>query len=332
MNPSPEIPFDSRRLTRWVGAFVMCAGILVGCDSSDSKPTPQIASFEKNAEAVRFVRTLREDTNSGKKPSPADVQQLKELALQYPGESFIEEIHTSLLQGHGDWEGISAYLEAKEELTEEERFTLTRAYLRIANYTSAQAAIQGFAAAHAESVEAHLLLGRSHYFLGEHAPAEAAYDKVWEKMLSQGHTTDIAYKAMILFDRGEPGQALPLLRGALQAAPNSIPVLNSLSRVLAAVGEVDEAQTHSATVARLQDAFSKETAHKERRASRIFALNKALGAGDLDGCERMIFNFLEDANEGFADELLRFLERLYRQAGRESELTDVLKRARSVRQ
>ncbi len=318
-------------ITPLLGGIALCLGLCVACDSAGTEAVPRVARFEKNDEAVRFVRSLREGMNSGGVPPTADVQRLKALALQYPGEEFIEEIHLSILQGLGDWEGIATYFEAKQELTEEERFTLTRAYLQLANYAGARDAIEALSTAHGTSVEANLLLGRAHYFLGQYDQAVTAYDRVWQQILSQGHTADIAYRAMIHLDRGETAQALALLNGALKANPNSVPVLSSLSRVLASLGRLEEAEVHSATVARLQDAYSQGTAYKERRASRVFALNKALGAGDIAGCERMVFDFLPDADEGFADELFRYLEKIYRLTNRDAELTDVLQRARSAR-
>ncbi|MFT5292051.1 MAG: tetratricopeptide (TPR) repeat protein [Planctomycetota bacterium] len=283
-----------------------------------------------NAEGVRFVQGLKESSDKGVRPPQRDVQRLKKLALQYPGESSIEAILTSLLIELEDWEGLSTYFEAKEDLNQQDRFTQTWAYLNQMDYPSARATIEAFAKANGESMEAQRLLARACYLSGDYDLAAASYDSVWDKMLSQGHTADIAFRAMIDFDRGEIQRALSLLNGALLATPDSIPVLNSLSRILASQGKLKEAEIHSNHVARLQEAQYRKVTDQRRRSSRVSTLNAALEDGDFAGCERMIFQWLPDESGSFAEELVLFLERMYRMTGRESELENVINRARAA--
>ncbi len=322
-------------LRRVLGGCALCA-CLMACgsgadDSTDSGNAAQPANFEEDAEAVRFVRGLTDRVAKGEVPSQPDVQRLKELALMYSGEDSIEAIHMSLLVKLEDWEGLAVYFQAKPELTPDERFTLTWAYLKQMDYLRARGAIEDFARTHGESLEAQRLLARACYFLDEFDLAAGAYDKVWDQMLSQGLTTDIAYRAMIDFDRGDIPRALSLLNGALQATPNSVPVLNSLSRVLASQGKLQEAEGYSKRVTRLQEAHNQTISNQRRRASRVIALNTALGEGDYTACEQMVFQWLPDAEEDFAAELVLFLEKIYRLVGREAELDDVLNRAQAAR-
>ena len=315
----------------WVsGIAVPCLVLLGGCDSGGPERDAPAANFDRNGEAVRFVRGLRENVNVGQRPAAEDVERLKQLALQYPGEPFIEEVHLSLLPVLEDWEGLVIYLRAKGELDANERSLLSRACIRLADYAGARDAILPAAQAAPQSIEANALLGRACYFLGQFAQAKAAYDRVWEGMLAEGRVTDIAYRAMIDFEAGESERALGILAGALKAAPESAPVLNSLARVHASQGNMELAETYSAKVARLQDAFAKKSSDKVKRAARIFALNKALSAKDYQECERMVFDFLPESNQSFREELYRFLERLYKSAGRQAEFPAVLERARAI--
>ncbi len=297
----------------------------------DSGSSPRPVSFEEDAEGVRFVRGLSESMANGQTPPHRDVQRLKKLALLYPGAGSIEEVHTALLMGLEDWEGLSTYFEAKEDLTPEQRFTLTWAYLKQLDYLRARQVIEVFAESNDDSVEAQRLLARACYFFDDFDAAAAAYDKVWDQILSSGYTTDIAYRAMIDFDRGEIPRALSLLNGALQAVPNSVPVLNSLARIYASQGKLQEAEFYGNQVAILEEAHDRKVSDQRRRSSRITALNLALEKGDYAGCEHMVFQFLPEASDDFAEELILFLTRMYRHVGREADLPDVLSRAQSAR-
>ncbi|MCP5023344.1 MAG: tetratricopeptide repeat protein, partial [bacterium] len=239
--------------------------------------------------------------------------------------------HTDLLTGLEDWEGLSTYFEAKEDLTSKQRFTLTWAYLKQLDYLRARQTIEALAESNGDSVEAQRLLARACYFFDDLDTAAAAYDKVWDQILSRGYTTDIAYRAMIDFERGEIPRALSLLNGALQAVPDSVPVLNSLARMYASQGKLQEAEFYSNQVARQEEAHDKKVSGLRRRSSRIAALNLALEKGDYPGCERLIFQFLPEASDDFAEELILFLERMYRLVGREADFPDVLNRAQSAR-
>ncbi len=318
-----------------LGGCALCA-CLMACgsgadDSTDSGNTTQPANFEEDAEAVRFVRGLTERVAKGEVPPQPDVQRLKKLALMHSGEDSIEAIHTSLLVKLEDWEGLSVYFQAKPELTRDERFTLTWAYLKQVDYPRARKAIEDFARNNSESLEAQRLLARACYFLGDLDLSAEAYDKVWDQILSQGLTTDIAYRAMIDCDRGETSRALSLLNGALQATPDSVPVLNSLSRVLASQGKLQEAEGYSKRVAQLKEAYDQKASDQRQRTSRIVALNTALGEGNYTACEQLIFQWLPDADEAFAAELVVFLEKIYRLVGREAELSDVPNRVQAAR-
>lgn len=328
-------PDEKRRLLRTLGGGALCA-IFAACGQGvpepvDSDSSSQPANFEANVEGVRFVRALGESMANGQQPPLQDVQRLKKLALLYPGVGSIEELHTALLTGLEDWEGVSTYFEAKDDLTPEERFTLTWACLKQQDYPRARQAIEAYAGSNGDSVEAQRLLGRANYFLGEFDSAAAAYDKVWDQILSRGYTTDIAYRAMIDFDRGQIPRALSLLNGALQAVPDSIPVLNSLARILASQGRLEEAESYSNQVARLKEAHDRKASAQSRRSSRIMALNLALETGDYAGCERLVFQFLPEASDDFAEELILLLDKMYTLAGREADLPDVLSRAQAVR-
>ncbi|MCP5022181.1 MAG: hypothetical protein GY930_10425, partial [bacterium] len=135
-------PDGKRRHLRMLGGGVLWA-ILAACghgapEPADSGFSLQPASFEEDAEGVRFVRGLSESMANGQMPLHRDVQRLKKLALLYPRAGSIEEVHTDLLTGLEDWEGLSTYFEAKEDLTSKQRFTLTWAYLKQLDYLRAR--------------------------------------------------------------------------------------------------------------------------------------------------------------------------------------------------
>ena len=331
MSPLPSPLIHPKR---WLPAPLLLGAVVclvTACGPKEADPTPQTSSFLQGSEDHGFVLALQSRVSQGQGADLSEVRRLKALALRYPGEELIEELQHSLLLAREDWEGMTTYYEAKANLGAEERLTLTRAHLRQMDYQGARQAIERYASGNPDAVEAQRLLARACYFLGDYRTAAMAYGRVWDQMLAQGLTTDLAYRAMIHFEEGEVPQALGILQGALRATPNSVTVLNSLSRVLAAQGQEAQARQFSERVAQIQAAFGDQAAAKERRASQVHALNAALTAGDFTECEALVMRFVPTADEAFAEELYQFLERLYRKAGRESEIQSALERARAAR-
>lgn len=303
------------------------SSLLTGCDSGSQKATPEVP-FEKNGEAVRFVRGLREALVSGRRPPNEEVQRLKAIGIEYPDEAFVSEILLSILPALNDWDGMALHFEAKSQLTMAERGTLARVYIKQANYGAARDVIQPVVDAAPSDIEGNALLARAHYFFGDYDLARKHYDRIWPAILTEKRLGDMTFRAMIHFDDGQATRALEILEAALDGAPDSIALHNALGRILAAEGRQAEAEVHSARASELQEELNRTETSAVLRAARIFALNRALEAGDTDGCQRMIFEYLPDSDANFQEELYRFLTGIYRAAGRELEIPAVLERAR----
>ncbi|MFT7484432.1 MAG: tetratricopeptide (TPR) repeat protein [Candidatus Paceibacteria bacterium] len=310
--------------------LVILSALLSSCGQEAAMPKAAVVAFEKNDDAVRFVRSVRESLSQQSRPSSGDVQRLKSIAGQYPDESFIEEVLVSILPALSDWDGLASYYEAKSELTEQNRITLTRVYIKQGNYAGAREAIRPIASAQPQHVEANALLGRAHYFFGEYAEAKEVYDRVWDSIVVEQRLGDITYRAMIHFDEGNPARASEILEAGLKVSPNSIALHNALGRVLFAEGKDAQAIVHRDRVGELQDELSRAETGQMLRAARIFALNRALKSGDMDECQRLIFEFLPKSDAEFQQQLYQFLESMYRTAGRAEEIPAVLSRARQI--
>ncbi len=313
-------------------SFLLIASVLglvvCACDSGSQEVMTPRASFEKDAESVRFVRSIREGLNQQRRPPSEEIQKLKVIANKYPDEPFIEELLISLLPALKDWDGLAVYYEHKSALDTEDRSMLARVYIKLADYGRARDVIESVVQEQPMNVEANSLLGRALYFFGEYDRASECYDRVWDSIVSERRVGDITYRAMIHFDEGQAERAVEMLKAGLEDSPDTAVMHNALSRVLAAQGKLDEAEVHSARVHELQKELSRVETSQMLQAARTFSLNRALQAGDMPKCQRLIFEYLPDSDPAFQEDLYRFLESLYRVNGREDEIPAVLERAR----
>jgi hypothetical protein len=321
----------ARRGLPFLRAFLLhavcaAAAALGACGGSEPPSTP--ATFEEDAEAVRLVRSVREGLAQGQRPGTADVQRLKDIARRYPEDAFVEQAIMGVLPPLLDWDGMVAYLEGKDALTDEQRMLLTRVYIQQAAYERARLAITPLADREPENVQANALAGRANFFLGENVTAARYYDRVWPGILEQGLDAEIANRAMIHFDADELDRARELLENELVGTPDSIELCNALSRVLAAVGDAEGSAMLSARVSKLQEALSLSEQRGKLRAAQTNALNEAWGERDFDKCLSLVYEILPGADESFREELYGFLAGMYKAVGREEEVPAVLQKAR----
>lgn len=321
--------------TRGIGRGLLLALLLLpqlgGCGGEaggeDARPA---VPFEQDDEAVRVTRAIREALAQGSRPGVEEVQRFKAVAMRHVGTPFVEEALLALLPALKDWEGMALYLMAKPALTDDEAKLLTRVHIKRADFASARDLIRPLADAAPEDLEANTLAGRSYFMNGENEDAALCYDRVADRLLPEQRYHDLAFRAMIHFDEGASGTARELLVAGLAAAPDDIVLNNTMARVLAADGELEEAERHSQRVLELQQALSERETGQMRVAAQIFEINRSLRAGDVDGCRERIYRLLPEADEDLCNQLYRFLESLYQRAGREAELPAVLQRARSI--
>ena len=316
-------------------ALVACAFVLFGLGScggegtTGSPPPGNHIPFEKDADAVRIVRGVRESLASRTRPSSDEVQSFKEVANRYADEPFIQEAVIALLPALEDWDGMATFFESKSELDDTDRKLIARIYIRQANYGAAREAILPLAESQPQDVEANALAGRALYYYGENEAAARHYDRVWEGILSERRIVDLSFRAMIHFDEGDTQSARAMLEEGLKLDPNSIVLHNAMGRVLAGAGEKELAEFHSNRVHELQRELSRNETSQMRVAAQVFEINRALQAGDVDGCRERILRLLPEADEGMREQLYGFLDALYRRAGREAELPAVLQQARA---
>ncbi len=312
----------------FAGAFVLLASC--GGEGASTAPTPVVLDFEKDADAVRVLRSVRESLSSRTRPSSDEVQRFKEVANRYADEPFVQEAVLALLPALEDWDGMATFFESKRELDDMDRKLVARTYIRQANYGAAREAILPLAERAPQDVEANALAGRVLYYYGENAAAARHYDRVWGGILSERRIVDLSFRAMIHFDEGDTASARALLDEGLLLDSDSIVLHNAMSRVLAGAGEVDLAEFHSNRVHELQRELSRNETGQMRVAAQVFEINRALQAGDVDGCRERIVRLLPEADEGLREQLYGFLDGLYRRAGREAELPAVLQEARAA--
>jgi Flp pilus assembly protein TadD len=318
-----HLPPEWRLSRRVVG--VLALG-LVACGGGEGEVPRE--DFDENAEAVRFVRSLREAFSQGKRPDFEEIQRLKELGARYPVEPYVENVLLAVLPQLQDWDGLAAYLSLKEPLGDRDRVRLTRVYFRQADYGGALRTIAPLAAREPQSVEPNALAGRASYFLGDNEAAARYYDRVWQGILDQGQVAEVANRAMIHLDVGELARAKELLVEALKQSPNSIQAHISLARVLSADGDAAGAAQHSTRVTELQRELSMDETRAMRRAAQTLALNEAWGREDFDGCLTLVYRALPAADEAFREELYRFLARMYQSVGQDAQIPAVLEAAR----
>jgi len=89
------------------------------------------------------------------------------------------------------------------------------------------------------AVDAALDAGRAHHIQGDLADAEAVYDEVLAQSPKHPYATYL--KGLVLHQRRQHGDALPLLREAATALPDNEEVASNLGNVLRAVGQHTEA-------------------------------------------------------------------------------------------
>lgn len=319
--------------TRALATALLCLAALSGCGGEgggESVTAPPTLAFEKDDEAVRVCRGVRESLAQGIRPGASEVQRFKAVAMRHVGEPFVEEALLALLPALDDWEGLALYFEAKPTLTDDEKKLLARVHIKRADYGAARDLVRPLADAAPTDTEANSLAGRAHYFYGENEAAALCYDRVADRLLPEGRYQELAFRAMIHFDEGELEAARGLLEAGLAAAPDDIVLNNTMARVLAGAGEEAEAEGYSSRVLELQRALSERETGQMRVAAQIFEINRALQAADVDGCRERIYRLLPEADMDLRDQLYRFLEALYQRSGRESELPAVLQRAREI--
>lgn len=287
-------------------------------------PTPVYAA---DSSAQSFVRAIREGLAQGKRPPADRVQRLKSIGMLYPEEPEVEQVLLSILPALKDWDGLAPYLEAKAELSNEMRMMLTKVYISQADYEAALRTALELAEAEPSHVDANAFTARAYYFLGKPEEAVRFYDRVWSQVVEQHRVADIANRAMISFDAGDLNAAIEMLQGALEDNADSVHLHNAMARLLAAKGELDEAERHSRIVTALQAKVSKLEQNAMLRAAQTLALNEAWAKKDFNECQRLIYEFLPGAEEDFRNELLRFLGSMYEATGRRAEASAAIEAA-----
>jgi len=320
---------SSRGVEFAVLSLVLSFGLVTGCGGDQTGPVSDgPVEFAADSEAVRFVRSVRESLAQRQRPGNAQVQRLKDLGGRYPDEPLIEETLISILPALRDWDGLATYLAGKSQLDTGQRVTLAKVYVNLGDYSAAAETIQPLAKVDPPEVEANAIAGRAHYLLGENGKAAFYFERVWDEIIEQQRPDEIAFRSMIYFDEGRPDLAKGILEESLVTSPDSIALHNSLARVLAAEGDADGAARHSARVSELQDLISRTERNQMLRAAQTLALNETLRAGDMDECQRLIYEFLPGAEASFQEELYSFLAGLYKAMGREGEASSAVARAR----
>lgn len=314
----------------WILFLMAC--VLGACTESQPvegplEPAPKPV-YAEDVQAKAFIGAMRQAVSSGKRPPAAELQRLKDLGMKYPDEATVEQTVLSVLPALREWDGLAAYLEGKSELTTEQKMTLTRVYLNQADYQKALELCGPVADADPTHVEANSLAGRASYFLGQNERAASYYDGVWDSIVDQRMLAELANRAMLHFDSGELDRAIEVVESAQRDNPESAHLHNTISRLLAAKGDLEGAERHSQLFTAMQDKVSEDEQHGMRQASQTLALNEAWGRKDLEGCERLIHKFLPGATESFRNELYRFLGSMYQAAGRQTDAPAAIERAR----
>lgn|GEM_PF-2979159 len=319
----------TRALPSTLVALALCAGLygLAACGAESAAPDPP-PEFSEDAEAVRFVRSLREALQQGQRPPLEEVARLKEIGERYPEDHLVEETLLSILPALKDWSGLVAYLGRRASLNDQHRLLLTRVYIRQADYEGALRTIRELAERDAQHVEANALTARALYFLGRNEDAVVYFDRIQEAVVERGMSPEIALRAMIELDAGRLGEARAMLEAALPRDPDSAHLHNALARVLAALGEHEEAERHAQRVSQIQAEIERFELVAMRRAAQTMTLNAAWGRRDFEECQRLIYLYLPEVSPDFQDQLYGFLGSMYEAAGRGPEAAAAIERAR----
>lgn len=283
-----------------------------------------------DAAARALVQDLRSSLSRGLRPGGAAVRELQELARAHPDDPAISQLVLDLLPSMREWGGLASWLEAKAELTQEERIALAKVYVNLADFDAAWRTIRPLAEREPAALEANALAGRAAYLRGDAAAARLHLDRVWDQLVQAGRVEEQSYRAMLWLDEGELERAQAILTEALARGPDSIHVHNALARALAAAGDEAGAARHQQRAGELQAQLSAQEQRLLRRAAQNARLNQELERGDLDALRGLAMRFLLEADEQRATELLSFLESAYRAAGRSAELAPVLEEARAL--
>lgn len=288
------------------------------------------AAAPLDASSRAYVQSVEAGLARGSRPDAQGVERLKALAVEHPDDEALGKLLLALLPGLKDWEGLARWLEAKRELDDDERVALAKVYVNLGDYDAAWRAVAPVAQREPGALEPNALAARAAYFRGDGAEAARGFDRVWDALCAAGRTEEMSYRAMLFLDAGELDRARSVLELALAKDPDSPYAHNALARVLAAAGDEAGAKAHEARAAVLQDALTAAAKRQMRSAAENNLMNEAAARGDFEGAERLVLRFLADADAERADELLRYLESLYRAAGREAEAPAALEAARRV--
>lgn len=311
---------------------LLLAALLGACSGSrgGAPPSPAAAATPP-VDRARLGQVTREMQELGV-CTPGCLDTLRALREAFPRDA---EVRAALKQAYlqrRDWDALWQLEQERPAgaRTPAEQVELASIEINAGRYAEAVASLEPLLAARPADAELARLAGQVYFHLGDHDRAAPLLDRAMAGLRGEEGAEAATFRGLLHFHRGEEAAAEQALRQATRLAPDYLPALNALGRVLAARGAEAQAREALARARRLQEAVS--TA--ERRQLRLSALSQmasdAFQQGRHDEAERLIAEMLEVADDGVKVQLYRYLAQVRKAAGRSAAAQAALEQAQRL--
>lgn len=232
--------------------FVSCTG----------KVEQERALFAKDPGAVADLGRINAELAGTGRTSNENFEKLKALHSRFPNLPDIAKTYRSALAGRQEWEALEKALNEipPAGVSRDDRVLLANVYVRSGKFAESLATLASLGPA--GDIETRSLSAISHFNLGQLNEAAADLDPVWSEIVSQKRVDDINLRGLIYFRAGDYAGAVATLLTSLSVEPNNAVATNSLSRVYAAMGDSERAESHRQATAKTLDQKTSDEGNK----------------------------------------------------------------------
>jgi tetratricopeptide (TPR) repeat protein len=293
------------------------------------------ASLQNDAEAKQTIAKVSQVLGSGQKPSTEDLEKIKGVYEKYPTSETARKTYQKALIKYDDLGALEQLLTEGDlsKLTDDEKKTLARVYLRLGKFRQALDLLKPLSEANPNDVELKSLIGLSYFNSGEMEEAGKTFDSIWDELLKNKNVEEISMRGIIYFHQNNLPKAIETLEKALEIDPNHIPSNNALSRVYAKKGDSEKAEEYRNKTAKAQEVIQNETFAKSKQVSKIYELEEAWKNKKYQEVINLSKEMLADAADKNQKAILyQYLYQSYQALGMKTEAQDVIKEAQQLNQ
>jgi len=292
---------------------VLTLGLALGlsCQSSAERDKQLLAADTK---ASAQLQQINVELNTARRISPENFDALKSLRARYPKAADLTQSYKAALSFREDWGELANILNETPAAarTREDSVLLAKVYIKLGKFAESSATLRALGLS--DDPEYRSLSALAHFSQGELSEAAADLDAVWNNLLIQKRIDDINLRGLIYFRTGENDKAIATLAKSLEIEPLNPVATNTLSRVYAAMGDVEKAESYRLETVKAWDRSTLDENSKLRFASLRQQLEAAWSSKRFNDVLTIAKQMLEMSDEGNRDVIQKYI------AGAESEL------------